>query len=410
MGVASPFFRSLARQLSIKWMHGESAYAHPLDSGHAAIATSSLDETANALGVDGGRYRALISPLVRQLNEVVGLTMTQSVRSLPEIRAACSFAIRGLGSADQLARLFRTEPAKALLAGCAGHSILPLSKLMTAGMAVLFAATAHGHGWPIIQGGSQNLADDLVRMIEGSGGKFRYDWRVKDLAELPSHRVAVFDTNPAQVARIAGAALRARERRALLSYRHGPGIFKIDYTLEESVPWINSACNNAVTLHLAGTASELASSEYQVARGVHPRKPFVLATQPTVVDATRAPPGRHTFSAYCHVPNGSTIDMTDRIEAQIGRFAPGFRDIVRTRHITNSRALQEYNPNCVGGDILGGAMDGLQMLFRPRVRRCSYNTSSKRIFLCSASTPPGAGVHGMGGFNAAQRVLMSSLR
>ena len=412
LGVASPFFRSLTEQglLPDRWRFAEVEIAHPLDGGHAGIASANLADTAAGLGPDGRRYQRLVGPVADSMDELLLDVLRPPLASRPRSpRALATLGIRSPWPATWLFRLFQTEEARGLLAGCAAHSIMALSRPATSAFAVLFAATAHSRRWPLVSGGSGRLAEDLAAIIHANGGRLETSTTITSLGQLPPHRVALFDTNPAQVATIAHDRLSNRDRRRLTAFRHGPGVFKLDYTLDGPIPWTHPDCRRALTVHVGGTAAEVAAAEGEMARGRHADRPFVLAVQPTLADPDRAPEGKGILWAYCHVPAHSTIDMTDRIEAQIERFAPGFRDLVRTRTVTTPTALEARNPNCVGGDIGGGAMTGTQLLLRPSRTRHPYDTSNPGVFLCSASASPGAGVHGMAGHHAANRVLATVL-
>lgn len=411
LGVASPFFRSLTAKglLPELWGYAEVEFAHPLDNGDAAIVVADLDSTAASLGEDERRYRQLIGPVAERMDDLLVDVLAPPIKRPRTIRPLLELGVRSPWPFTWLKRLFSGDPARALLAGCAGHSIMALNRPTTAAFAVLFAATAHSRRWPLVTGGSTELATALARIITDAGGRIETGSPVSSLGELPQHRVALFDTNPAQVLNIAGDRLSAKDRKRFTAFRHGPGVFKLDYTLDGPIPWTNPDCRRALTLHLGGTAEEVVLAEGEVARGRHADQPFVLGVQPAVADPTRAPEGGSTFWAYCHVPAHSTVDMTEPIERQIERFAPGFRDLVRTRVAMNTSALAARNPNLVGGDIGGGAMTGTQLLLRPSRTTRPYDTSDPALFLCSASTAPGAGVHGMAGHHAAERALATVL-
>jgi phytoene dehydrogenase-like protein len=306
--------------------------------------------------------------------------------------------------------VFRTPEARALFAGNAAHSILPLSHPLTSSAAVVLMAAGHAAGWPAARGGSQAISDALASLILQGGGQVTCGRPVRTLADLPPHRAVLFDLAPSAVADICGDALPARTAARYRRFRHGPGVFKVDYALDGPVPWKAEAARRAGTVHVGGTLAEVAASEADVGAGRHPERPFVLVAQQSIGDPTRAPAGKHTLWAYCHVPARSDVDMTARIEAQIDRFAPGWRDLVLARHTADCAAIEAENPNDVGGDIAGGALDGLQLLLRPRPARHPYRTGNPALFLCSASTPPGAGVHGMCGHHAAHDALRTVLR
>lgn len=411
LGVSSP---ALARESlgahGLRWVVPEIPLAHPLDGGRAAVLYRDVYETAEGLGADSRPWRRLMFRLVedwpRLLPQLLGPVL--SVPRHPLMLAR--FGLHALQPATWLVRRFHTDEAAALFGGCAAHAMLPLNKPLTSAFGLLLAGSAHAGGWPLALGGSQSVADALAARLFELGGEVRVDAMVRSMADLPPHRVALFDTNPAQLASIAGEALPASYRSRLRRFRHGPGSFKIDYALDGPVPWENDACRHAGTVHVGGTFEELAEAEAHVAAGVMPIRPFVLVVQPSLFDSTRAPAGKHTLWVYAHVPSGYTGDATEAIEAQIERFAPGFRDLVLARHRSSPSDLEAYNPNYVGGDIAGGAHNGLQMVFRPTFARHSYTTPNPSLFLCSASTPPGAGVHGMCGWHAADAALASTLR
>ncbi len=389
----------------LKWVWPEIPLAHPLDGGRAGVLYRSVDETAAGLGVDGGAWKRLFGPLVDDWQKMLPQLLGPVVSVPRQPVAMAKFGFHAVQPATWVAKRFRTDEAAALFGGCAAHAILPLTRPLTAAFGMMLAGSAHADGWPVAAGGSQAVADALAARLKQLGGEVRTGVRVRSLADLPDHDVALFDTNPAQLASIAGDALPARYRKRLDRFHHGPGAFKIDYALEEPVPWQNDDCRRAGTVHVIGTFGELVSVEADVAAGRMPERPYVLVVQSSVVDPTRAPGGKHTLWAYAHVPHGHDGDATDAIERQIERFAPGFRDVVLARHVTAPKGLEAYNPNYVGGDIAGGAHSGLQLVFRPTIALRPYVTPNPSLFLCSASTPPGAGVHGMCGLHAAERVL-----
>jgi phytoene dehydrogenase-like protein len=406
LGVASPAFRDLPlADHGVEWRFPEVQYAHPLDGGRAAIVTRDLDETAARLG---HRYRRLVAPVVERWDDIIEQFLgplrppRHPLRLLP-------FGVRAVTPAAAVGRLL-PNAAGGAWAGCAAHAILPLRHPFTGAFGALFAASAHAVGWPVVRGGSQRLADALASILVAHGGEIRTASHVRRWDDLPSHRAVLFATDPGQLVAVAGDRLPAGYRRRLARFRHGPGVFKIDYTLDGPVPWTHPDCRRAVTLHVGGTSAEVAHAEAEVARGRHPDRPFLIVVQPDVVDDERSPAGRHTLWAYTHVPAGSTADPTDAIERQIERFAPGFGDLVRTRLTRGPADFERDNPNHVRGDIAGGANDGLQTIFRPVLSRCPYATPDPRILLCSASTPPGAGVHGMAGLHAARVALAGALR
>jgi len=411
LGMSSPVFaRETLGDHTPSWVWPEIPLSHPLDDGRAGVLHRDLTATAAGLGVDGKKWRRLMEPMTRNWDalspQLLGPLL--SVPRHPIVMAR--FGIKALQPASLLVRRFETEEAAALFGGCAAHAFLPLTRPLTSAFGLMLAASAHVGGWPFAAGGSQAIADALgARLIE-LGGEIRTDTMVRDLAELPPHRVALFDTNPTQLASIAGDALSERYRRRLRKFHYGPGAFKIDYALDAPVPWTNEACRRAGTVHVVGTFAELAAAEKAIAAGEMPQRPLVLVAQASLFDPSRAPEGKHTLWAYAQVPHGYTGDATEAIEQQIERFAPGFRDVVLKRRVATPSALEDYNPNYVGGDIAGGAHTGLQLVFRPTISPRPYVTPNKSLFLCSASTPPGAGVHGMCGWHAAGKVLRGPLR
>lgn len=405
LAVASPAFAALQLDRhGLRFVHPEVPLAHPLDGGRAGVLHRSIGATMTELGDDGRAWRALIGPAVDHWPDLLPQVMrpVTSIPSHPLVLA--SFGLRALLPASLATRVFRHDEAAALFAGSAAHAFLPLSRPVTSAFGVLLSAAAHAVGWPVVEGGSQRLVDALAARLVELGGEIRTDARVRSMSDLPPHRTALFDTDPQQLAAIVGDRFSSRYRRRLTSYRFGPGAFKIDYALSAPVPWTNEWCRRAGTVHVGGTVGEIAAAEADVARGRMPPRPFVLVAQPSLVDRSRAPEGCHTLWVYAHVPHGYTGDATASIEAQIERFAPGFRDVVLARSVMGPSAFHDYNPNYVGGDVAGGAHMGTQMLFRPVVGR-PYITPDPSIMLCSASTPPGGGVHGMCGYQAAQVVL-----
>ena len=411
LGVASPFFRSQPlERLGLEWVHPQIPLAHPLDHGRCAVAQSDLDTTVAALGVDGKAYRAIIGRLSRRFDDLADDVLGPVVHMPRHPIFFTRFGIQAVLPAAVLARRFSTDEARALFGGCAAHAMLPFRSALTSSFGMLLLAGAHAHGWPFARGGSQQIIDALVARLIELDGRVECNRVVRTLDDVPPARTTMFDTSPRQLAAIAGESLPARYRRRLESFRHGPGAFKIDYVLDGPVPWTSLSCRSAGTVHVGGTIAEVAGAESAVAAGRHAEKPFVLVAQPTVVDDTRAPRGTHALWVYAHVPNGSTLDKSEAIENQIERFAPGFRDVVRARSVITAAQFEDYNANYVGGDIAGGAHAMSQLIARPFVSRHNYRTPNPRLFLCSASTPPGAGVHGMCGFNAARAALSTVLK
>lgn len=410
LAIASPFFRSLPlERLGARLIHPDVPLAQPLDGGRAAVLRRSVDETAAAFGGDSRAYRRLMEPLVRNADALVReLLGPFGIPRHPVVMAR--FGLAGLLPASTLLRRrFHGDAPRALLGGAAAHAMLPLERSPTAAVGLLLCTLAHAVGWPVVAGGSQRLTDALVAYLEELGGEIRSGHPVGSLRELPGSKAILFDLSPRQVLAIAGEELPARYRSRLTRFRHGPGIFKIDWALDGPVPWTNGDCAGAGTVHLGGTLEEMAESERAPWEGRAPERPYVLVGQQSTCDPSRAPEGKHTLWAYCHVPAGSTVDMTDRIESQLERFAPGFRDRVLARATMVSKEVEDYNPNYVGGDITGGVQDLRQTFMRPAARLDAYATPNERLFICSASAPPGGGVHGMAGYHAARSALKGVL-
>jgi phytoene dehydrogenase-like protein len=365
----------------------------------------SVDETATGLDRDGLAYRLLFEHLTEQARKLYGDVFTPlSFPRHPLLMAR--FGVAAMMPAAVLVNsLFRTDKARALFAGNAAHSVLPLEHPFTSAVAMMLQMSAHAVGWPVAAGGSQRIAEALVAKLRSLGGQVRCEWNVQSLAELPAARAYLFDTSPRVLTRIAGDALPSGYTRRLNAFRHGPGVFKVDYALSGPVPWINPSCRKAGTVHVGGTIEEIRSSELDAYEGRISRNPFVLVAQQSLCDTSRAPSGQHTLWAYCHVPSGSAVDMRETITAQIERFAPGFRDTILAAHSLNCPQMESYNQNYIGGDIVGGITSWSQLVTRPVARLCPYATPNKQLYLCSASTPPAGGVHGMCGWNAAQAVL-----
>jgi phytoene dehydrogenase-like protein len=411
LALASPFLRALplARH-GLSFAHPEIPLAHPFDDGSAATLHRSLAETADGLGSDGPAYRRLMEPLAGAWEPLVDdllapLHLPRHPRALARFTRVGVRSATGLGAAR-----FTGQHARALLAGASAHSFRPLGSPTTAAFGLILAMLAHGVGWPAAVGGSQAIPGALASHLRELGGEIRTGCEVRSLADVRGARAVLLDVTPRQLLAIAGDGLPARYRRALARYRYGPGAFKVDYALAGPLPWTAPECRRAGTLHLGGTMEEIARAEDEVVLGRQAARPFVLVAQQSVFDATRAPAGGHTLWAYCHVPNGSPAAATDAIESQIERFAPGFRDLILARSVMGTAALQAYNANYVGGDINGGAADLRQLLTRPVVRRVPYATPDRRLFICSSSTPPGGGVHGMSGHFAARAALRGVLR
>jgi phytoene dehydrogenase-like protein len=406
MGILSPFFRRLPlAEHGLEWIRPPASVAHPLDDRPAVLLWRSLERTCSELGRDASRYRRIVAPLLDDPHGLLADLL--GPLGIPAHPASfLRFGMRAIWPATWLASaLFRDEPARALWAGCAAHSILPLSQPMTSAFALIFALTAHVEEWPVARGGSIAITRALASYLGSLGGSIRTEHRVRSAADLPSARVFLFDTDPRQLAEIAGPALPAGYVRRLRRFRYGPGAFKVDFALDGPIPWSDPRCLEASTVHVGGGMAEIAASERAMWRGEHAERPLLIVVQQSQFDASRAPAGKHTGYAYCHVPHGSTVDRTAAIEAQIERFAPGFRDRVLARHALGPADLERINPNYVGGAITGGAADLTQTFTRPVARLDPYSTPNPRIWLCSAATPPGGGVHGMCGHHAASHAL-----
>jgi phytoene dehydrogenase-like protein len=409
LGVASPFFRDLPlKQYGLEWIDPPVALAHPFDDGTAGVMMRSLDATAELLQEDGKAWRDLFAPLVKDF-EILANSLLGPFPKPRHPIALARFGLVALRSASGLARSrFRHDPARALFAGMAAHSMMPLHKPVTASFGLMLGLFAHVVGWPMARGGSQQIIDAMAAHLRALGGEIETDRRIERLDQLGSSERVLFDLTPRQVLGIAGNQLPRSYTRQLENFEYGPGVFKIDWALDGPVPWTAAACHDAGTIHLGGPLDEIVAAEKSVSKGVHPERPFVILAQQSRFDPTRAPEGKQTLWGYCHVPNGSTVDMTDRIEAQIERFAPGFRDLILARSTMGPAAMQAHNANYIGGDINGGLQSLRQLFTRPAVRLDPYSTPNPRLFICSSSTPPGGGVHGMGGYHAAKSVLKRS--
>ncbi len=406
LGMGSPFFRELPlKDYGLRWIQPELPLAHPFDDGSAAAIHQSLDCTAEGLGQDGERYRRLFGSLVADWDKLAHEFL--GPLRLPRYPLAmANFGLRALWPAKTVAGLaFDTEKARGLFAGLAAHAIMPLEWPATAAFGLVLGTLAHAVGWPLPEGGTQRLAQALAAYLADLGGEIVTGRRVTSLAELPSARAILLDVTPREALKIAGDRLPDGYRRRLERYRYGPGVFKIDWALDGPIPWTAGACRQAGTVHLGATLAEIAHGERLVWQGKHPEQPYVLVTQQSLFDGTRAPAGKHTGWAYCHVPNGSTIDMTQAIEDQVERFAPGFRELILARHTMTAHDFERYNPNYAGGDINGGVQDLRQLFTRPVARLDPYSTPLPDLFFCSSATPPGGGVHGMCGYHAAHSVL-----
>ncbi|HEU0027529.1 MAG TPA: NAD(P)/FAD-dependent oxidoreductase [Ktedonobacterales bacterium] len=414
--VVSPFFRTLPlERYGVEWVASPAPLAHPLPDGRVAVLERDLDAMERTLGADdAAAWRRMVGPVVEHWDEIAGgaLGPLRPLRQLQHPLASMSLARFGLYALQSVhgvaQRMFSDDPARALLAGIAAHAMMPLERPPTAAAGVLMVAMAHVAGWPMARGGSQRIADALAAYLRDLGGVILTQRRVTSLSELPEARATLVDVTPRQLLAMAGDRLPGGYAKRLSRYRYGPGVFKIDFALDGPIPWRNPECLRAATVHLGGTLPEIALSERAVWNGEVSPRPFTLLAQQSLFDETRAPGGRHTVWAYCHVPHGSDVDMTARIEAQIERFAPGFRGRILAKHAMTARQMEAYNPNYVGGDINGGLADLMQLFTRPIITpdiSNPYATPTPGLYLCSSSTPPGGGVHGLCGYFAAQAAL-----
>ena len=399
----SPFFQQLElEKFGVRWIHPEIAMAHPFDDGSAAAVSNPFDRNAVDFGADANAIRKLLGPPVESWKEISG-DLLGPPRFPRHPVAMARFGWNAIRPAAKIAGRFATREARAVLAGMAAHSALPLDWRATAGFGLVLWATCYSIGWPFAAGGSQAIADALAKRLKSLGGEIITGARIENLRHLPRSKAILCDITPRQLLTIAGDNVAASERRRLEGYRYGPGSFKIDWALDAPIPWKSEICRRAGTVHIGGTFEEIADSESGAFQGRHAEHPFVLLAQPSLFDPGRAPVGKHTAWGYCHVPNGSSFDMRDRIESQIELFAPGFRERILARSIMFPRDLEAHNANLVGGDISGGSVELSQLFFRPTPRL--YSTTIRNLFLCSSSTPPGPGVHGMCGHRAAQVAL-----
>jgi phytoene dehydrogenase-like protein len=408
LAAGSPFLAGLSLERhGLEWIHPPLPLAHPFDDGTAAVLARGFEETGESFGdsQDARAWKRLFHPFAQSWHQLAPDLLAPLRQPRHPFRMA-RLGLAGFKAATVLARRrFRGFRARALFAGLAAHSFLPLERRPSAAFGLMLGVSGHAIGWPLPKGGAQRIADTLASRLRELGGEIRTGRLVQTLGELPAADAYLFDLTPAQLLRLGGIRWPRRYRRRLGRYRYGPGVFKMDWALSGPVPWRAEACRRAGTVHLGGTIEELALSERSAWSGPEAAWPFVLVAQPSLFDPSRAPAGGHTCWAYCHVPNGSTADRSAAIEAQIERFAPGFRDLVLARHTTNTAELEAYNPNCVGGDINGGAATLSQLFTRPVARRVPYTTPDPKVFICSASTPPTGGVHGMCGHHAARAVL-----
>ncbi|WP_461787616.1 phytoene desaturase family protein [Pedobacter sp.] len=405
MALGSPFFATLPlAEHGLEFTYAPIEAAHPFDDGSAAFLSRSTTETANSLGIDGKKYLDLIEPIVANWEALAQDTMGP-FRFPKHPLLLAKFGLNALLPANITANKFKTQTARGLWAGMSAHAIQPFDNWASSAIGLVLLAVGHRYGWPIPKGGSQAIAHALASYFISLGGQIQTGHFVSDVEELPKHKALLLDLTPKQILKIAGKQLAGGYQKQLSKYRYGMGVFKVDWALDGPVPFKNEYCSNAATVHLGNTYEEIAGSEEVTSKGGHPDKPFVLFAQQSVFDSSRAPEGKQTAWAYCHVPNGSTNDMTSAIENQVERFAPGFKDRILAKSTLNSRELEAYNPNYIGGDINGGIIDLKQLYTRPIFSLMPYRTSSPSIYICSSSTPPGGGVHGMCGYHAAKTAL-----
>jgi phytoene dehydrogenase-like protein len=407
LAAESPFFKTLPLQAhGLEYVYPPLSAAHPFDDGSAAILRKSMEDTAKLLGEDEKSYLSLIKPLVNDWPKIAKAALGP-LRIPGHPFAMGKFGLKALQSAVFLANhRFNTKEARGLWAGMAAHSILPLSNVATSAIGLVLMAMGHINGWPVPKGGSQQIANALASYFVSIGGKIETNTDVKSVGQLPSSHLVLFDVTPRQLLKIAGEKFSTLYKWQLERFRYGMGVFKIDWALDGPIPFTAAECSFAGTVHLGNTLEEIAASEQMTWNGKHPERPFVLLAQQSLFDTSRAPGGKHTAWAYCHVPNSSAVDMTEAIEKQVERFAPGFRSRILARHVMNTAQMEAYNPNYIGGDINGGAIDVTQLFTRPGLRLSPYRTSAKGLYICSSSTPPGGGVHGMCGYHAARRAMM----
>lgn len=406
LGVGSPYFRTVPlEQHGLTWIHSPAVVAHPFDDGTALTMERSLDETAAQLGQDGPAYARLFRPFVERFGDLAQMILGPLRFPIAPLLLA-RFGLPALRSVEGITRSrFRGQRAPALFAGIAAHAQLPLDRFASASFGLVLGMAGHAVGWPLPRGGSQAITQALNSCLEEHDAEVITGMTVRSLRELPSARAYLFDVTPRQLLAMVGERLPVRYRERLARFRYGPGSYKIDWALRGPIPWKSPECARAATVHVGGTLEEIAASEAAVWQGRIHERPFVLVTQPSLFDDTRAPPGMHTAWGYCHVPHGSDESARERIEAQIERFAPGFRELILARHETTAAGLEQYSPNYVGGDINGGLASFWQLFFRPVFRLDPYSTPARDIYFCSSSTPPGGGVHGMCGYWAARSAL-----
>lgn len=405
LAVSSPFFKTLPLEKhGLEFIEPTIVAAHPFDDGTASALYQSIEQTAKGLGEDEQSYCKLMEPVVRDWPLIIKDVLAPFHFPKHPLDMA-RFGWKALPSAKHLSKVFRSKKARGLWAGMAAHAIQPLSNAATSATCLVLMSAAHCNGWPMAKGGSQAIANALASYFVSIGGTIETNFYVDSLRKLPSARAILLDVTPRQLLQIAGHKFSSIYKWQLRRYRYGMGVFKIDWALNGPIPFTASQCRQAGTIHLGNTLEEITASEELTSEGKHPEKPFVLLTQQSLFDPTRAPQGKHTAWAYCHVPNGSELNMTGQIEKQVERFAPGFKDRIIGRHTMNTAQLEQYNGNYIGGDIVGGMMDVRQLFTRPALRLSPYKTSAKGIYICSSSTPPGGGVHGMCGYYAAKKAL-----
>ncbi|WP_454803318.1 phytoene desaturase family protein [Mucilaginibacter phyllosphaerae] len=405
LAVGSPFFKNLPlADHGLSYIYPDVDAAHPLEHSHAAMLCRSIDETAQYLGADEETYRKLMGSVTKNW-PLIDADVLGPLHFPKHPFALASFGLNALKPATMLANQFKTKQAKALIAGMAAHAIQPITNVATAAIALVLMATGHLNGWPIPKGGSASIANALAGYFKSLGGQIETGNFISSLDQLPSAHAVLFDITPKQLLKIAGHKFSSIYKWQLERYRYGLGVYKIDWALSEPIPFVDDACKKAGTVHLGNTLNEIRDAEQQTWNGKHPDKPYVLLAQQSLYDPSRAPGGKQTAWAYCHVPRGSTKNMTDIIEKQIERYAPGFKDVILAKHTMDTEQMEAYNPNYIGGDINGGVIDIGQLFTRPVLRYSPYTTSAKGLYICSSSTPPGGGVHGMCGYYAAKKAL-----
>jgi phytoene dehydrogenase-like protein len=405
MAAGSPFFKTLPlEKYGLEFIYPAIEASHPFDDGTSVELHRSVDQTAESFEQDRQAYLSLMKPLLANWSDIESDVLAP-LRFPQHPLKMMQFGYSGLSSSLRMAKRFHGRKARGLWAGMAAHSILPLSAVSTSAVAMVLMLTGHLYGWPIAKGGSIQIANALAAYFISLGGEIKTNFYVHSLNQLPSSHAVLFDITPKQLLKIAGHKFSSLYRWQLERYRYGPGVFKIDWALDGQIPFTSPQCRKAGTVHLGNTLEEIADAEKLVSKGKHPERPFILLAQQSLFDTTRAPEGKHTGWAYCHVPNGSEVDMTNAIEQQVERFAPGFKDLILARHTMNTAEMEDYDANYVGGDINGGKMDIQQLFTRPALRYSPYRTSAKGLYICSSSTPPGGGVHGMCGFHAAKKAL-----